>query len=274
MFHTPPPQTVPQSPLAVKTYKTLPDASKAGLPPKPLVTPTKSSTSQFHSPGTPAMPSPKRTPRSQKRTFSSSIQSVMVPWRTYPIIIGKGIKSTTTSGVSHNIIDKGNAKVEVEVESADRPAKIRRMSPRGNRSDDTNEVHQQPSGNSIPQTTESDAVRIEVQLIQNKLLGGATALSEGDQDYLRHQIDQESPYISPQVMRLLAMRVTNRNSSLSYNIMFWAHKKGEMKLLEYTLVDLLYFFDMNEAFDQGLMSVSEVSNLMDCQTVLHAIREQ
>lgn len=76
-------------------------------------------------------------------------------------------------------------------------------------------------------------------------------------------------------MKLIVTRVTNRAYQLSYRVMLWAYQNGESELLEHTLTNLLYYFDIAQAFDEGLMSVTEVSDLMDCQIVLdYILKEQ
>jgi hypothetical protein len=111
-----------------------------------------------------------------------------------------------------------------------------------------------------------------LQRIHNQLLRGATTLTKAEQDLVTAQMTVDYAYLSPLMMRLVVDRVANKTHQLSYAIAHWAHRRGDLWLVEDALADRLFRFDVGAAFDERLMSVDEVAALMDCQMVLHHVR--
>ncbi|TGJ80789.1 hypothetical protein E0Z10_g7971 [Xylaria hypoxylon] len=271
-----PPPMLPPRPLPI--YKTLPDASKASLPPKPLITPLGLSPTNFHfpratlplSPSVSLSPSPTPTPMQpnwgQKRKWLYSTDSVPVPLQTNPTPRSTG--DVQFGGRKHDGAG--------ECEAAERAVKARRMNPSSSNS--SHKTNQSPNGRNMYQEPKKisrlEALQIELHLIHNKLLGGATTLTARDQNFLKRQVDDNPAGISALMMNLIIKQVTNKTHNLSYGIMHWAHLRREPQLLEDLLMDRLYNFDVKEAFYEGLMSVREVSDLMDCQTVLQCVRNE
>ncbi|KAI0532923.1 hypothetical protein GGR58DRAFT_522253 [Xylaria digitata] len=279
MQRTPPPNLPPRPSLAI--YKTLPDASKADLPPKPPTTPTSLNPTTFHFPSaalTPSpSPSPNRTSYGQKRTWSLSTDSVVVPLQITPTPV-RTRNVHSNSGIYYNV---------GEFKAAGRAVKASRMnhgsfsSTSRNTKNNSNSVHNNhryPNGRNTHQglgkMCKLEAIKLELRLIHNKLLGGATTLAARDQDFLRRQMDDNPTSIPTLMMKLLINQVLNKTYDLLYGMMHWAHRRCENHLLEDLLTDRLHNFDVKEAFIEGLMSVHEVSDLMDCQIVLQCVRNE
>ncbi|KAI0816506.1 hypothetical protein GGR55DRAFT_697362 [Xylaria sp. FL0064] len=274
MQRTPPP-TLPRRPVPVgKTYKTLPDASKAALPPKPLITPMSLSPSQL--PRQRATLTPDNSPQSkpiysgQKRKYSDFNGYVVFPFQTSPT----PKRSRHTYEHNHSRMYDGAG----EFEGAKRVAKTLGESPdiTSVRSIRTYNVHKGANTKTVHQkiqcTRKQDPAVLDIQLIHNKLLGGATTLTKTDQRYLQHQMSNNPTIVPPLMINLVIMRVSNKTPDLSYGMMHWANVRKQPQILESVLADWLYNFDVQEAFDEGLMSVQQVANLMDCQIVLECVR--
>ncbi|KAI0971108.1 hypothetical protein F4678DRAFT_461652 [Xylaria arbuscula] len=275
MQRTPPPRLPPRPMLAVSIYKTLPDASKADLPPKPVTTPTSSSPTMFRFPRTAL--TPETSPEAQKRFCG---QKRKYPYSDdnnhYPVLL----PTTSTpkrsrytykyhDGRSYDGIgDRKEAERFTDIQQAI-PTNTGPYNPIYN-------YHQtssvKPTHQGVQYARKQDPTLLEVQLIHNKLLGGATSLTKKDQSFLQHQMNNNPVKIPALMVRLIIKQVTNKTSGLSYGIMHWANRKNEPGLLEEVLTDWLYNFDVDEAFDEGLMSIQEAANLMDCQIVLECIR--
>ncbi|KAI1743457.1 hypothetical protein F4680DRAFT_444742 [Xylaria scruposa] len=257
MQYKPSPLKLPPRPsLTVGIYKTLPDASNADLPPKPPITPnTPNSLSppRFRFPRAALTPSPNKTSHYRKRKYSPT-DSIVVP-------------------LQHD-------------ETAERAAKVRRTTLRGvtvndhkeSNNDVTSNRQLPSSGKTIhwqpPGMTELMRPRIKLQLIHDTLLGGAKTITARDQEFLADQLHKDPACVSALMMWLVAKQVTNKTYNLSYEILHWAHNHNELELMEYILTDRLYAFDMEEAFEQGLMGTQEVVDLMDYQELLSRIREK
>ncbi|KAF2963395.1 hypothetical protein GQX73_g10179 [Xylaria multiplex] len=279
MQRTPPPNLPPRPSLAI--YKTLPDASKADLPPKPPTTPTSLSPTTLHFPQaalTPS-PSPKRTSYGQNRTWPRPIGSVVVSLQITPTLVRtKNVHSN--GGISHSV---GEFKAAGRIVKASRMnhgsfASTSRSNSNNNISNGIHHNHLYPNGRNMHQGLKKmnklEALQIELQLIHNKLLGGATALTAREQDFLRRQMDDNPTRIPTLMMKLLINQVLNKTYDLLYGMMHWADRRCEHHLLEDLLMDRLYNFDVEETFIEGLMSIREVSDLMDCQIVLQCVRNE
>ncbi|KAI1426110.1 hypothetical protein F5Y12DRAFT_794843 [Xylaria sp. FL1777] len=272
MQRTPPLNLPPRPIMAVQTYKTLPDASKAGLPPKP-VTPTSFSSTTFPYPRGILTPDPspeaKAIYRCQKRKYSHSDDSINFPLQTTPT--PKRTRYNDLNGHSYHSIDKGEVTGHATKTGPTSPnnAGTRNRTYDYHKAWNIRTMHKE-----IPYMSKQEQTLFDIRRLHNKLLGGATTITKKDQSFLGRQIGSNPANISGLMMKLIIKRVTNKTPDLSYAIMNWANMKGENQLLEDVLVDWLYNFDMEEAFHEGLMSVQEVSNLMDCQTVLECIRNK
>ncbi|RWA11812.1 hypothetical protein EKO27_g3320 [Xylaria grammica] len=269
MKHRQPPKLPPRPPSAIRIYKTLPDASKADLPPKPVTTPTSSSPIKFHFQQalipTPS-PSPNRLSCGQKRPWSRSTDNVPVPLPNTPTPIR--IKDMHFGSRTYHSIC--NYKV------AGRAVKTRRIHPGGNSGSSAYNNYQYPNDTKMLQPpkkmSDAEAIKVKIQLIHNKLLGGASVLTARDQAFLQNQMDKNPASIPALMMKLIIRRVPKKPHNLSYGIMRWAHRRSEGQLLEDLLTDRLYNFDVKEALDEGLMSVHEMSDLIDCQLVLQCVQ--
>ncbi|KAI1273616.1 hypothetical protein F5Y07DRAFT_411212 [Xylaria sp. FL0933] len=288
MQRTPPP-TLPRRPVpAGKPYKTLPDASKAALPPKPLITPMSLSPSQL--PRQRAMLTPDPSPQSkpiysgQKRRYSHFNDYVVFPLQTSPT----PKRSRHAYEHNHTRMYDGAG----EFEGAKHIGKTLAKSPditsahsKGTYNNyemrNTMQINEKTSGKGAniktvhqkgPCTRKQDPAVLDVQLIHNKLLGGATTLTKTDQGYLQHQMSSNPTIVPPLMVNLVITRVTNKTPDLSYGIMQWANVRKQPQILESVLTDWLYNFDVQEAFNEPLMSVQQVANLMDCQIVLECVR--
>ncbi|KAJ2974275.1 hypothetical protein NUW58_g8710 [Xylaria curta] len=287
MQRTPSCQLPSRPSLTVNTYKFLPDASKADLPPKPLITPTSLSPTQSLFPSAAIAPSPNKTPRGKKRTYSHYTDKFAVPLQTT-------LTRSNHTGVTYD----GNKYHGIGDAVAEHVTKVRRVIPDNNDSSNNshhitnstihhgikntaqnnsnskdnylggNMMHRRPPILAKPKTA-----RTKSQLIHDMLLGGARTLSAGDQEYLANQIKHNLTTVSPLMIHLVATTVTNKAHNLSYIITQWAHRNDELELVEYMLEDRLYNFDMEKAFDEGLMDISELSALIDFQTLLGCIRK-
>ncbi|KAK5627868.1 hypothetical protein RRF57_003583 [Xylaria bambusicola] len=273
MQRMPTPKLPSRPPLTVNVYTTLPDASKAGLPPKPPVTPTRPVSTKFRIPRTVLTLSPesesksKKTHRGQKRTYPYPSDAIIVPLQT----------TSTPDRVRNSYLNGHKYDAISQYEPMEYPVKVRRTSltaasVHGN----TPSHHLQPAVKPIHQDTKYmsklEEEQLELRLIHNKLLGGATTLTARDQDYLRRQMNSDTTRISPLVVHLIIQQVANKTHELSNEIMEWSQKRHEKQLLKDTLTDRLYNFDVEAAFDEGLMSLREVSSLMDCQIMLECAR--
>ncbi|KAI0444642.1 hypothetical protein F4803DRAFT_548886 [Xylaria telfairii] len=255
-----PPPKLPSRPppLTINIYKTLPDASNADLPPRPLLTPTSLSPTGYQFPQIP--PSPSKTPRGRKRTYSRSNDSVVVPLQHH-------LSPTKTKNAPHAAKEDG----VVEVETAERAVKVRRTAPdstvvdsRNVNNNATTVNRNHPSKN----MTRLEMAQLKLQLIHDMLLRGTRTLTERVQGYLAELLHDNLACISVLTVWLVAKQVTNKTYNISWAIMHWGHKNGKLELMEYMLKERLYDFDMEQAFDEGLMTVKEVNDLMDCQSVL------
>ncbi|RYC61238.1 hypothetical protein CHU98_g4970 [Xylaria longipes] len=271
MQRTPPHKLPSRPPLTVGIYKTLPDASNANLPLKPPITPTSLSPTSFRFPQPLLTPSLNKTSRRQKRTYSqSNDNNVVVPLQQHPA--RDSTKIAPYSGAGYDGVGEG--------EAPERAVKVRKTTLNSTIADSHNNnnngttcnynkpspaamVHQQPPNITRP---------TKLQLIHDMLLQGAKTLTTSDQDYLTDQLHENLPCISALFMWLVAKQVTNKTHNLSYGVIHWAHNNKEHDLMEYMLTDRLYGFDMEEAFDEGLMGIKEVMDLMDCQMVLRCVR--
>ncbi|KAI1752908.1 hypothetical protein F4782DRAFT_546202 [Xylaria castorea] len=274
MQRTPPPQLPPRPPLTVGIYKTLPDASNADLPPKPAITPTSLSPTSFQFPQVAVTSSSNKPLHGRKRKYSHSNDSIVVPLQYYPA--QDGINNATYHSAGHEGVGEG--------ETAERAVKVRRKSSNStivdrhkNSNDDATCEYHQPSLGMVmhqqfPDMTRSETPRVKLQLIHDMLLGGAETLTTRDQDYLVNRLHENLACISAMMMWLVAKQVTNKTYNLSYGIIHWAHNNSKLELMEYMLTDRLYAFDIEGAFDEGLMGIKEVMDLMDCQLVLRCVR--
>ncbi|KAI0486613.1 hypothetical protein F4859DRAFT_526851 [Xylaria cf. heliscus] len=274
----PKPPARPPLTVNVNTSQALPNAGKAALPPRPLITPTSLSPtgSQFPQLASVPSPSPTQTPRKRKRTYSRSNDSVVVPLQHFPV--QDSTKNTPSNGATCNSVGEG--------ETAERATKVRRITINNNvpnnRNDGNNHAtynyHQPSTGTMMhqqaPNMTGPEAARYKVQLIYDMVRGGATTLTTRVQTYLAQQLHENLECISAEMMWLVARQITNKTNSLSYGIIHWAHNHNNLELVEYMLESRLYNFHLEEAFDQGLMDVTEVEDLMDNQTVLHCVRKE
>ena len=274
MQRTPPPKLPSRPSLTVSVYTTLPDASKADLPPKPPTTPTTPTFSQLRNPRGVLTPSPSPEPRSkkahrgQKRTYPYSSDAIVVPLQTTQTL--KRPRDVPIN--SHKYDDAG------EYKSIERPAK--RVCPPsfpttgvyGTMITQDEPMDGKINHQAFEYTSKPDEAQLELRLIHNKLLGGATALTAQVHYYLRRRMTTNVMKLSPLLVHLIIEQVVNKTHELSYAIMDWAHKRHEKQLLEDVLTDRLYKFDVEAAFNEGLMSIREVSNLMDCQIVLECVR--
>ncbi|KAI0526216.1 hypothetical protein F5B22DRAFT_641364 [Xylaria bambusicola] len=269
-----PPLNLPSRPsLAVNVYTTLPDASKAGLPPKPPITPNSPTSTKFSIPRLVLTPSPspesksKKTHRGQKRTYSYSSDAIIVPLPATPIP-----DRARNSYLNGHKYDETNRHEHMEY-----PVKVRRTSLTATsvHTNNSNHRHQpgvKPIHHEARYISKLEEEQLKLRLIHNKLLGGATTLTVREQDYLRRQMNSDTMRISPLVMHLIIQQVANKTHELSNEIMNWSQKRHESQLLEDVLTDRLYNFDVEAAFDEGLMSPREVSDLVDCQIMLEYIR--
>ncbi|KAI0431406.1 hypothetical protein F5Y09DRAFT_340675 [Xylaria sp. FL1042] len=275
MQRTPPP-TLPRRPTpAGVTYKTLPDASKAALPPKPPIAPINFSPSKFPIQRVALTPhnSPEHNPihYGQKRKFSHFNDYVAIPLQTSPT--PKRTKYTYKHDDSHKYDGAG------EFERKQHVTKTLTKSPNVTSANNNNAYNARQSPNiksthqKVQNTRKKNPAILNIQLIHDKLLGGATTLTKKDQGYLQYQMSNNSTLIPPLMVELVIKRVTNKTPDLSYGMMYWANQRKQPHLLESVLMDWLYNFDVNEAFDEGLMSVQQVANLMDCQITLECIRD-
>ncbi|KAI0455560.1 hypothetical protein F5B21DRAFT_523308 [Xylaria acuta] len=271
---TPPPRLPSRPPLTVGIYKTLPDASNAGLPPKPPITPTSLSPTGLQFPRATLTPSPNTASYGRKRTYSCSNGSVVVPLQHYPA------QDCTKNAPYYGDSCNGGG----EGKTAERAIKVRRttlnntiVDSRNTSNNDTTGNYHQPSPGAIvrqhpPNMNRSEIARTKLQLIHDTLLRGGKTIATRDQDYLADQLHENIACISAPMMWLVAKQVTNKTYNLSYGIIHWAHNNGKLELMEYMLTNRLYTFDVEEAFDEGLMGTKEVVDLMDCQTVLRCVR--
>lgn len=229
-----PPQPRPKlpsrpPPLTINIYKTLPDASNADLPPRPLITPTSLSPTSYQFPQIP--PSPSKTPRGRKRTYSRSNDSVVVPLQHHP-------SPTKTKNVPYAAKKDG----VVEVETAERAVKVRRIAPESTVVDSRNVNNKETTGNHnrpSQNMTRLEMARLKLQLIHDMLLGGARTLTERVQDYLADLLHDNLTCISALTVWLVAKRVTNKTYNISYAIIHWGHRNGELELMEYMLKERL-----------------------------------
>ncbi|KAI3336952.1 hypothetical protein HD806DRAFT_542709 [Xylariaceae sp. AK1471] len=297
-----PPRKLPTRPppLAITPYKALPNPSKATLPPKPPVTPTSMSPAKFHSPMV-SLATPPNTPQinsnGRPRKYSRANDGFRIPvQQTTPTKIKKTTKAKQmpVAGWKNNVVVK-------QGEIAAVPAKFHMNSINTNYNNGNynnnhynnnnsnykytynhnsgythNNMHMDNKNMTQPpiNISKEEATRTGLQGIHNKLLGGATTLTAGEQGFLRQQMNVNCTYLSPMMMRLAVEQVTNKSPDLSYAIAHWAHRKGDLRLVEDALTDRLFNFSIQSAFDEGLMSITEVSALMDCQMVLHHVRKE
>ncbi|KAI3328495.1 hypothetical protein F4824DRAFT_517447 [Ustulina deusta] len=271
MLRTPPPKLPSRPPSAVNIYKTLPDASKADLPPKPCITPASLTSTKYHVPRVVLTPEPspeaKRRYHGQKRKYSGYTDAILVPLQSSPT--WKRTRNANFYGHNFDGVDEREVPENVK--------KTCRTSPNNTGAHNgTYNYHEHSNGTTMHQAaqhmSEREAALLEIRLIHNKLLGGATTLTGRDQDYLRHQMNNNPANIPALMVDLITKNVTNKTDGLSYGMMNWAHSTRQNRLLEDVLMDKLYNFDMDKAFDEGLMSLRDVGNLMDCQTVLEHVR--
>ncbi|KAI1313498.1 hypothetical protein F5Y03DRAFT_389796 [Xylaria venustula] len=275
MQRTPPPKLPPRPMVAVSTYKTLPDASKADLPPKPATTPKSLSPTMLHFPR--AALTPETSPESQRRFYG---QKRKYPYSDdnnhYPVLLPttptpKRIRYTYNYHHGRNydgIDDIKEAKHFTNIQQAT-PTNT---GPHGGIYSHHQTLSVKPTYQGVHYSRKYEPKLLEIQLIHDKLLGGATSLTKKEQNFLQYQMNNNPVKISALMVTLIVKQVTNKTSGLSYGIMHWANRKNEPGLLEEVLTDWLYNFDVDEAFNEGLMSVQEASNLMDCQIVLECIR--
>ncbi|KAI1164097.1 hypothetical protein F5B18DRAFT_671578 [Nemania serpens] len=268
MQRTPPLNSSSLPSLTIKIYKTLPDASKADLPPKPPVapiTPTSPSPSSFHPPGVLLTSTSNTTTQSRKRTYSNFSNSTFVPLQPPPFT--DSVSNAPSKKVKYNGMQQGGL-----------ASKTCWVNPASSNNKTNNHKQRVGSGNvhyqRPPRVTKAQAVRVGLQLIHNKLLVGATTLTKKDQHYLAHQIDENPLSIPGMMMKLIAMQVTNKTHDLAGRMMSWATRNQEPELLEKQIVDLLYHFDADEALDEGLMDIKQVDDLMDIQTMLATVRSK
>ncbi|KAI1169546.1 hypothetical protein F4777DRAFT_584807 [Nemania sp. FL0916] len=290
-----------------KIYKILPDASRANLPPRPVNRPPRHTTppptpgpSVFRSPGVFLTPSPTPSPKKishdqkatlgQKRKYSQANDSVVAQFKS-PFLPQK---PKAPARYQNNRCDGPG-----EMSSTERPAKIQRTD--NNSTIDRKAKHQQPpDGTTIPQEhpiipqarptvpqahptisqehlsvlAKIDTDKAVFRLIQDKLLAGATTLTARNQETLRRHVEEDLPHVSPLILGLIGNRVMNKTHKLSYAIVRWAQRNGRADLLENMLIHLLYDLDPLDLFNERLMDMDEMLDLMDCQDLLNKIRDK
>ncbi|KAI1364169.1 hypothetical protein F5Y08DRAFT_339948 [Xylaria arbuscula] len=276
MQRTPPPKLPSRPSLTVNVYTTLPDATKADLPPKPPTTPTTPTPTQLRNPRGILTPSPspesrsKKSRRGQKRAYAYSTDAIVVPLQTISTLAPERAGQTPLN--NHKYDGAGDYRPTEHPAKKMCPQSFNAVSVSQANGNANEAVAGKTTQREVRYVSKLDETQLELQIIHNKLLGGATTLTAQDQYFLRRQINNKHTKISPLMVHLLIDQVTNKTHELSYAIMDWAHKRHETQLLENILVDRLYNFDVEASFEQGLMSIREVSNLMDCQIVLECVR--
>ncbi|KAI0187744.1 hypothetical protein EV127DRAFT_498695 [Xylaria flabelliformis] len=247
-----PPKLPPRPSMTVSIYKTLPDASNADLPPKPPITPNSLGPSRFQFPQAALTPSPNKTTHHRKRKYSPPSDSIVVPLQ-YDETAERAAKfhRTTLNRTTVNTHEDSNNYVTSNKRA---PSSSRFM-------------HRQPQDITRPKTPQ-----IRLQLIHDTLLGGAKSITTTDQEFLAEQLYNNPACISALMVWLVAEQVTKKTYNLSHGILHWARGNSEIELVEYILTDLLYAFDVEEAFEQGLMGIMEVTDLIEHQILLHNIQ--
>ncbi|KAI0862371.1 hypothetical protein F4860DRAFT_513080 [Xylaria cubensis] len=253
MQHKPsPPKLPPRPSMTISIYKTLPDASNADLPPKPPITSNSLSPSRFQFPQAALTPSPNKTTHNRKRKYSPPSDSIVVPLQ-YDETAERATKfhRTTLNRTTVNTHKDSNNKVTFTQRA---PSSSRFM-------------HRQP-----PDITRPKTPQIKLQLIHDKLLAGAKTITTRDQEFLAEQLHNNPTCVSALMVRLVAEQVTEKTYNLSRGMLLWARGNSELELVEYILTDLLYTYDVEEAFEQGLMGIREVTDLIEHQILLHDIQ--
>ncbi|KAI8625661.1 hypothetical protein F5Y19DRAFT_262579 [Xylariaceae sp. FL1651] len=215
-------------------YRTLHDASRANLPPRPPTTPN------WLLPRTTAYMIPpnqiaQHPPPKYRRGRNSARHPVYTPVQ---LTLSKDL-STFSGRNSYNEEKIGTKRARAP--------------------------EAQSSTSSMAQALDDIVYRahIGVQRLYGKLLAGATTLTAQEQQDLYEYIDFNSPRL-PKVMELVVQQVPKKTKSLSAKVMLWAQKNGEFKLLEDETANRLFIFDLEEAIEEPLMSSDEVSELMEC----------
>lgn len=96
-------------------------------------------------------------------------------------------------------------------------------------------------------------------------------LTRQDQYYLFRRWKENPSSVPDLMMKLIAEDVTNKTHDLTAIAVIWGIRHNKPKLVASTIENLLYNFDVEEAFKEGLMDVSELEDLMDYQNGLAAV---
>ncbi|TRX91809.1 hypothetical protein FHL15_007362 [Xylaria flabelliformis] len=249
-----PPKLPPRPSMIVSIYKTLPDASNADLPPKPPVTPNSLSPSRFQFPQAALTSSPNKTTHYRKRKYSPPTDSIVVPLQ-YDETAERSAKFHRTT-LNRTTVNNHKDTNNYITSNKRAPSSSKTM-------------NRQPQDITGPKTP-----RIKLQLIHDTLLGGAKSITTRDQEFLAEQLHNSPACVSALMVWLVAEQVTKKTYNLSHGILHWARDNSEIELVEYILKDILYAFDVEEAFEQGLMGIMEVTDLIEHQILLHVEREK
>ncbi|KAI0545645.1 hypothetical protein F4679DRAFT_588250 [Xylaria curta] len=251
---TPSPPKLPPRPLTVGIYKTLPDASNADLPPKPPITPNSLSPTSSHLSRAALTHSSNKSPRCRKRKYLQPADSFVVP-------------------LQHD-------------ETAERAAKVHRTSldraivhtHKDSNKNVTSSRHPHSWGWTMhrrpPDMTGFKTPLVKLQLIHDNLIRGAKTITRRDQEFLAVQLHINPTCVSTLMMWRVAKQITNKTCDLSRGILYWASDHNELELMEYILTDRLHTFDLEEAFEQGLMGIQEATDLMEYQILLPGIQKR
>ncbi|KAI1828215.1 hypothetical protein F4861DRAFT_171596 [Xylaria intraflava] len=115
-----------------------------------------------------------------------------------------------------------------------------------------------------PQKQSSDAlIRRELCTIRKKVVAGKTTLTAWDQKYVTCYLKKDLDGVTSWMIGPISKKITNKADYLTQEIARWAQRNGHSDLLEGAIAEALFNFDVEAAFDEALMSISEVSELMD-----------
>ncbi|KAI2630587.1 hypothetical protein GGS21DRAFT_209238 [Xylaria nigripes] len=135
---------------------------------------------------------------------------------------------------------------------------VHNKNPSNLQSPGTNKRRQNRPSESAAQLTQRELDKLHQQLVNGK-----TRLTPWDQKYIVSHLESNIVSISSYMMSLVVTQITNKTGYLSRAITRWALRKQHDELLKEAATNELFNFDAEEAFKEGLMSVEEVSELMD-----------
>ncbi|KAI0405670.1 hypothetical protein F4802DRAFT_596939 [Xylaria palmicola] len=265
MQHSPPPKPPSWPFLTVQTNKRLPDASNPSFldwrPITPISgSPTKSRFSEIES--------THLIPKSQKHIFagiddSASVGLVTTPIESdnnnAPLSDNRNYDSSVAEETGH-IVNPGQIDLDYDSDG-----------------DDTYNINafiDIRATNRLPlTTTKFYMTATSPELILGKLLEGAKTLTQRDQQYILRTLKESPQTIPVTLLRLAAKNVVNNKPTLLGAIMNRAQRIKDLEL-EKLLADKANNFDMESAFNEGLMGLDQLDALMDYQIELDRVRKK